>query len=149
MVDFKQTSHNLYLVFEHCKKTDLNEFIQKHYGGKLPEDQVRRILIQLKGAFQEMRKHRIVHRDLKLQNILVTEDFEVKLADFGFAKFLEYNEFLTSWVGSPLTMAPEVFGKKKYNEKCDMWSLGIITYQMLFGCHPFFVKDKYHRNELT
>ena len=57
----------------------------------------------------------MVHRDLKLQNILVTETFEVKLADFGFAKFLEHNEFLTSWVGSPTTMAPEVVGRLKYN----------------------------------
>lgn len=53
-----------------------------------------------------MRQHKIVHRDLKLHNILVTEDFEVKLADFGFAKLLEHNEFLTSFVGTPLTMAP-------------------------------------------
>ena len=91
----------------------------------------------------------MVHRDLKLQNILVTETFEVKLADFGFAKFLEHNEFLTSWVGSPTTMAPEVVGRLKYNEKCDMWSLGVITYQMLFGTHPFFTKDRYSRSEMV
>jgi serine/threonine protein kinase len=142
MVDFKQTAHNLYLVFEHCKFTDLNAYIRDHYAGRLPEDRVRRILAQLCGAFRVIRQHKVVHRDLKLSNILVTEDFEIKLADFGFAKLLEEDEFLRSQVGTPLTMAPEVIERKEYNEKCDIWSLGVITYQMLFGCNPFFKQQE-------
>lgn len=63
-------------------------------------------MMQLKGAFRVIRKHKVVHRDLKLANILVTEDFEIKLADFGFAKLLEEDEFFKSYVGTPLTMAP-------------------------------------------
>lgn len=72
LVDYKQTAHNLYLVFEHCKNTDLNAYIHQHYDGSLPEEQVRRILIQLKSAFEFIREHKVVHRDLKLHNILVT-----------------------------------------------------------------------------
>jgi len=115
MVDFKQTIKNLYLVFEHCKFTDLNDYIKNHYNGVLPEEKVRRILIQLKGAFRVIRQQKVVHRDLKLANILVTEDFEIKLADFGFAKSLAEDEFFKSCVGTPLTMAPEVWEKNNCN----------------------------------
>ena len=72
LLDYKQTTHNLYLVFEHCKFTDLEAYIKSHYKGQLPEEQVRRVMIKLKSAFEELRKHKVVHRDLKLNNILVT-----------------------------------------------------------------------------
>jgi serine/threonine-protein kinase ULK/ATG1 len=85
-----------------------------------------------------MREKQIVHRDLKLANILLTNDFVIKLADFGFAKFAENNILLQSYCGTPITMAPEILKRKQYNEKCDIWSLGIIIYKMLFGDYPFF-----------
>ncbi len=65
-------------------------------------------MIQIKNAFVALREYKVVHRDLKLSNILVTDDFEIKIADFGFAKSLDENQYLNSWVGTPLTMAPEV-----------------------------------------
>lgn len=84
-----------------------------------------------------MHKLRIVHRDLKLANILVSTNFQIKLADFGFAKFMEEENYLTSYCGTPLTMAPEILRREKYNEKCDVWSVGVIIYQMAFGKAPF------------
>jgi serine/threonine-protein kinase ULK/ATG1 len=106
MVDFKQTPNNLYLVFEHCPHTDLAFYIEKYYQGRLPEERVKTIVAQLRDAFRAIRRHRIVHRDLKLSNILLSEDFQIKLADFGFARLHLENEFLNSIVGTPLTMAP-------------------------------------------
>ena len=72
----------------------------------MPEQKVKKIGIQIKNAFEVLRQHKIVHRDLKKANILVTEDFEIKIADFGFAKHLDDNQFFGSYVGSPITMAP-------------------------------------------
>lgn len=69
-----------------------------------------------------------MHRDLKLANILVGAGFEVKIADFGFAKLKEDDKLFKSTLGTPITMGPEILDGKKYNEKCDIWSLGIIIY---------------------
>lgn len=81
----------MYLVFEYCKHTDLEVYVKKYCGGKMPEEKTRKIAIQIKKAFEVLRLNKVVHRDLKLANILVTEDFEIKIADFGFAKHLDDN----------------------------------------------------------
>ncbi len=75
-----------------------------------------------------MRQRRIVHRDLKLANILVNKDFVVKMADFGFAKYNNDQSYFQSYCGTPITMGPEILKREKYNEKCDIWSLGVIIY---------------------
>ena len=67
---------------------------------------MRKISIQIKNAFLVLRANKVVHRDLKLANILVTEEFDIKIADFGFAKLLDEDEYFRSYVGTPLTMAP-------------------------------------------
>ena len=78
---------------------------------------------------------KIIHRDLKLENILLNNNLDAKISDFGFAKFI--NSIENSQAGTPLTMAPEVHNNLPYNEKCDIWSLGIIIYQILYGKIPF------------
>lgn len=75
LLDYKQTSRNLYLVFEYCKHTDLETYVKKYCKGNMSEEKVRKIAIQIKNAFQVLRANKVVHRDLKLANILVTEDF--------------------------------------------------------------------------
>ncbi len=72
LLDYKQTSRNLYLVFEYCKHTDLETYVSKYCANKMPEEKVRKIAIQIKNAFQVLRANKVVHRDLKLANILVT-----------------------------------------------------------------------------
>ncbi|CAD8107158.1 unnamed protein product [Paramecium primaurelia] len=138
LIDFKRTQNHYYLVFEYCENGDLDAYIRKYSpNGKLPEEEVRRIVQQLAQALQQMYKLRIVHRDLKLANILVSKNFQIKLADFGFAKYMEEDQYLTSYCGTPLTMAPEILQRKQYNEKCDVWSVGVIIYQMIYGRSPF------------
>lgn len=115
LLDYKQTSRNLYLVFEFCKHTDLEAYTQKYCLNELPEEKVRKISIQIKNAFQVLRANKVVHRDLKLANILVTDEFDIKIADFGFAKLLDDDEYFKSYVGTPLTMAPEILENREYN----------------------------------
>ena len=144
ILDIKKTQNNIYLIFEYCQMGDLESYIKKCYWDSsknraiVPEIVVQRIIGQLSEAFKVMNEKNIVHRDLKLANILVSKDFVIKLADFGFAKFVENNLLLQSYCGTPITMAPEILKRKQYNQKCDIWSLGIIIYRMLFGEYPFF-----------
>ncbi|KAM3146403.1 hypothetical protein pb186bvf_001372 [Paramecium bursaria] len=135
LVDSKRTQNHFYLVFEFCEHGDLDAKNTK--DGVLPEKEIRKIIQQLALALEKMHSLRIVHRDLKLANILVSRNFQIKLADFGFAKYTEEDQYLTSYCGTPLTMAPEVLKREKYNDRCDIWSVGVIIYQLLFGRAPF------------
>ena len=88
----------------------------------------------------ELHKRHIVHRDIKPANILLTstniEIADVKLADFGFAKKLQ-NSIAGTQIGTPLYMAPEIFTSDNYTYKADIWSLGVLTYELLYGVPPF------------
>ena len=86
-------------------------------------------------------ENKIIHRDLKPQNILVTNLGDIKITDFGFARYFEDNTILNTICGSPLYMAPEIIKNRKYDFKSDLWSVGIIFYEMLTGNTPFKAKN--------
>ncbi len=88
-------------------------------------------------AFKELFQKNILHRDLKPSNILLHNEV-LKVADFGFCKGLSDAEDLTqTMVGSPIYMAPEVLKGNTYNLKADIWSIGVVLFEMLFGYCPF------------
>lgn len=76
----------------------------------------------------ELKRHSLVHRDIKLPNILINHNFEVKLCDFGFVGTRLGADLMVSFAGTPITMAPEILDSMEYDEKCDMWSLGCVIY---------------------
>jgi serine/threonine-protein kinase GIN4 len=79
----------------------------------------------------------IAHRDLKLSNVLINDDYDIKIADFGLAKLEANGDLFKSYCGTPFAMAPEILCKEKYDIKCDTWSLGVMLYQLAFGKLPF------------
>lgn len=80
---------------------------------------------------------KIIHRDLKPANILINAGC-YKLCDFGFARYVDsVADLLKSCVGSPLYMAPQILDKQRYNYKCDIWSFGIIYFELLHGAVPW------------
>ena len=88
-------------------------------------------------ALMHLHENKIAHRDLKLANILINEDYEIKLADFGLSKEHGDVDMFSTMCGTPLTMAPEVLSRKNYSLKCDTWSFGVISYYLMFSTYPF------------
>lgn len=113
----------------------------------LSEDTIRLFLCQLAGAMKALHEKGVVHRDLKPQNILLShgrkaasvhpQDIKLKIADFGFARFLQDGVMAATLCGSPMYMAPEVIMSLQYDAKADLWSLGTIVFQCLTGKAPF------------
>jgi len=145
LLDCKETPHHVYLVMEYCNGGDLADYLNAK--GTLSEDTIRRFLRQLAGAMVAMNSKGIVHRDLKPQNILLAHDgktrnphpadIRLKIADFGFARFLQDGVMAATLCGSPMYMAPEVIMSLQYDAKADLWSLGTIVFQCLTGKAPF------------
>ena len=80
-----------------------------------------------------------MHRDLKLDNVLINREFKIKLIDFGFSRHLSReNEVLTDFCGTPHYISPEVIQREGYYGKpADIWSLGVIIFRLIAGCFPF------------
>ncbi|XP_073335676.1 serine/threonine-protein kinase 36 [Pagrus major] len=117
--------------------------------GNLPESQVREIACQLVSALFYLHSHRILHRDMKPQNILLGKSGVVKLCDFGFARAMSVSTLvLTSIKGTPLYMSPELVEEKPYDHTADLWSLGCILYELHTGAPPFYTNSIFHLVQL-
>ncbi|XP_037945690.1 serine/threonine-protein kinase ULK3-like [Teleopsis dalmanni] len=138
--DFFWDEKNIYIVLEYCNAGSLYNFI--HSKKSLPESTCKYFLRQLALAVQYMRTNDISHFDLKPQNLLLTRNPNVvlKVADFGFAQHLKLGEINQQLKGSPLYMAPEIVRKKQYDARADLWSIGVILYECLFGKAPYSSK---------
>ncbi|KAJ8304440.1 hypothetical protein KUTeg_018023 [Tegillarca granosa] len=122
---------------EYCSGGDLNHFIRSKRA--LPEHFVKRFLQQLVKAMMYMRENNVAHMDLKPQNILLSSSSHpiLKVADFGFAKHVFVGDKMRVMRGSPLYMAPEIICSRDYDARVDLWSIGVILYECLFGRAPF------------
>ena len=146
-------------VIELCNGKDLSSYIQEKK--KISENEVKIITKQIVNAliYLSSLNKKIIHYDLKPQNIIF-DNYEVKITDFGLAKMIEEGnsvELTSKGTGTYFYLPPECFDLNKcvfINQKVDIWSLGIIVYEMLFGIKPFgnnisqiqFVKDKIYNN---
>lgn len=132
------SSKHISLVLQYCAGGDLQKFIRK--TTRLSESVTRKFLVQLAAGLGFLHEKNIIHRDIKSQNILLSvasSDAQLKIADFGFAKHLEEAAMAHSVCGTPLYMAPEVFDRREYDSKVDIWSMGCVVYEMLTGYPPF------------
>lgn len=135
------TESLVWLVLEYCPGDELYNHLLEH--GRMEAGKVQKIFTQLVGAVSYVHNKSCVHRDLKLENILLDKQENVKLVDFGFTR--EYQgttSYLQTWCGTVCYSAPEMLKGEKYaGEKVDVWSLGIILYALLCGELPFDEDD--------
>ncbi|OXB54494.1 hypothetical protein ASZ78_002877 [Callipepla squamata] len=129
---------------QYCNGGDLADYLQAK--GTLSEDTIRVFLQQIAAAMRILHSKGIIHRDLKPQNILLSytsrrkssvSGIRIKIADFGFARYLHSNMMAATLCGSPMYMAPEVIMSQHYDAKADLWSIGTVIYQCLVGKPPF------------
>ena len=165
LYEIKQTINNYFLIFDFCNGGDLNHCLEKYKKkNKKPFTQeiVQHLMNQIVNGLQYLHNSKILHRDIKSDNILVhfksKEDLQnlnllnadIKIIDFGFARYLEDDSLAQSVLGSPLYMAPQILRKLKkldnnnsfgYDQKADIWSLGTVCYEMLIGTPPFYAEN--------
>lgn len=161
MIDFMWDSEHIFIITEYCDGGELTSFIKKQ--GSLPETTFLKCMQDLALALQFLRYHCISHLDLKPQNLLIktTPSLVLKVAgqykyilfevyffnltkeqfldsDFGLMKFMSDETLIHNVCGTPLYMAPEMVLHRTYDYKADLWSVGIIAYECIFGHTPYF-----------
>lgn len=136
LLDVVETHGQMYLVMEHCEDGDLKKYINNK---PMREKSLKLYMIQLMEGLQYLHDKNIMHRDLKPHNLLLTNNKKtLKISDFGFAKSMSSEESMAQTMcGTPYYMAPEIMQNKQYLSKADLWSVGIIMYEMAYGKYPY------------
>jgi serine/threonine protein kinase len=161
LYDMTSDLNYIYLVFEYCNGGDLQMCLKRQlelHKHSFSQEQVQHIMKQVISGFVYLHSSKILHRDIKLENILVqfpTEEdknnlnilkAKIKITDFGFSRYLKGDNLAKSVLGSPNSMDPHILKKMaridndndySYDQKADIWSLGVVTYELLIGCPPF------------
>ncbi|XP_052245171.1 serine/threonine-protein kinase PLK1-like isoform X2 [Dreissena polymorpha] len=144
---FFEDSDNVYILLELCRRRSLMELHKRRKAVTEPE--ARYFVRQVVLACQYLHGRNIIHRDLKLGNLFINDDMDIKVGDFGLATRVDYDgERKRTLCGTPNYIAPEVLGKKGHSFEVDVWSLGCILFTLLVGKPPFetsCLKDTYTR----
>ncbi|XP_077572543.1 serine/threonine-protein kinase Nek1 isoform X14 [Stigmatopora nigra] len=128
----------LYIVMDYCEGGDLFKKINSQKGMFFPEEQILDWFVQICLALKYIHDRKILHRDIKSQNIFLTKDGTVQLGDFGIARVLNSTvELARTCIGTPYYLSPEICENKPYNNKSDIWALGCVLYEMCTLKHAF------------
>ena len=131
-----ETAQHIVFVMEVCGSGDLLTYVRRRR--KLKEDVAKHMFKQIIEGLRYCHSKNILHRDIKLDNILLNSEGDIKICDFGVSKLVKNGEIMTEQCGTPAYIAPEVFENKGYEGYAsDIWSAGVVLYAMLYGTVPF------------
>lgn len=134
----RRLESELHIYMEYADNGNLSSAIKKQHGAPFATSQVTDWLRQLASALEHVHSREVLHRDLKTANVFLTSAGQVKLGDFGVARPLStYTHFASTMVGTPYYLAPEVLRSSPYAFAADVWSLGVILFELLTLSKPF------------
>jgi serine/threonine protein kinase len=133
-VDNFMTERSIVIVMEYCEGGELQNYL--HNKSRLTEHEATAFLKQILNGFKGLHEVEAMHRDFKAANVLL-QNGVCKIADLGFAKQVKEESMTTTILGTGLTMAPEVHQERAYGRKADIWSVGVVFYQLIYGDYPF------------
>ena len=138
---FFENEEYVHILLELCTNQSLSELLRRRK--RIHELEAQCYLFQILTGIKYLHSHRVIHRDIKLGNIFISDKMEVKIGDLGLAAKLEYEgERKRTICGTPNYIAPEILeGKNGHSYECDVWSFGVLIYTLLIGRPPFETKD--------
>ena len=138
LFNYFKDKKNIYLILEFASKGTLFDYI--HYKNGLDEPEAFYYFIQAVNSVSFLHKNKIIHRDIKPENLLINSNNILKLCDFGWSVYLHNNKRVT-FCGTVEYMAPEIVKNEGYDFSIDVWSLGVLLYELIHSHSPFVVKD--------
>ena len=133
-----ETDDNVYLVMEYVGGGSLHSYLKEKPDRRLEEEDAKRIFKQLMTALHYCHRKSIAHRDIKLENILIDDNNNVKLIDFGFSTCIPNDKKIKMFCGTPSYMAPEIVMKEEYaGPPADIWASAVLLYALMNGCFPY------------
>ena len=144
LIGYTETKEQYILIFEYCD-TNLELYINKYYKNKkMPINEIKLLFIELNDGFKNLYMKKLIHRDIKINNILLKYRYNDKkdiiplLADFGISRENSTANPMTASISNALLSAPEILEKgNDYSFASDLWSIGVLLYRLAFGKYPF------------
>ena len=132
------TGRQLHLVLEHVGGCSLHGYLKRRPNRRLEEPEARRIFKQILLGIDYCHHKNVTHRDIKLENLLLDDNTNVKIIDFGFSTCFSHEKKAKMFCGTPSYMSPEIVARVEYTgPPADVWALGVLLFVLLCGCYPF------------
>ena len=142
LINHFEDENTIYMIMEYASNGNLFSYMKKN---KLNNETIIQFLRETISIIKYLHSLNIIHRDIKPENLLLDNNFRIKLCDYGWATHYNNNEHINTFCGTPEYVAPEIIKKEFYDEKIDIWSIGVLLFEMICNYSPFSDKNNNER----